>query len=109
MPLCGTKLSSFGIVVSAWGAAQLSLIGLLLHFRSVAFVEDLRLPKQRYDSAEEFFSDLNSRYDQSAINCWTAALIYVGTFCVSSLTYYLNVRTKEVPLEPLENFASINT
>ena len=41
MPLCGTKLSSFGIVVSAWGAAQLSLIGLLLHFRSVAFVEDL--------------------------------------------------------------------
>ena len=42
MPLCGTKLSSFGIVVSAWGAAQLSLIGLLLHFRSVTFVEDLR-------------------------------------------------------------------
>ncbi len=43
MPLCDAKLSSFGIVFSAWGAIQLSLTGLLLNNRSVAFVDDIRL------------------------------------------------------------------
>jgi hypothetical protein len=107
MPLCGTKLSSFGIVVSLWGIAQLSLTGFLFHQRALAFIEDVKLPKPSYSSAEELFNDLELGYDRSAINCWVAALLYLATFVVSAQQYYMNVRVSEVPSERFTNFASI--
>jgi ribonuclease kappa len=75
--------------------------------RSVAFIEDVAL-KTDYNSASELANDLEVRYDQSALNCWVAAIIYLATLCISAQQYYMNVRTCEVPSVPFQNFASIN-
>ncbi len=70
----------------------------------------LRLPKAHYNSSEEYLTDLGNGYDQSAVNCYTAAVLYLVTFFVSAAVHYVShVRTREVPAEPLENFASINS
>ena len=53
-------------------------------------------------------ADLEARFDASALNCWIAALIYLGTLALSAAAFYANSRVGEVPKEPLENFASIN-
>ena len=50
MPLCGTRLASFGIVLSLWGAVQLSLTGLALSGRSVAFIDDIAPSAEYADS-----------------------------------------------------------
>ena len=56
----------------------------------------------------QLLTDIEARYDASALNCWIAALIYLGTLAVSTAAFYANSRAGEVPKEPLENFASIN-
>ena len=43
MPFCGPKLSLCGVVLSAWGIVQLSLMGIFFYIRSVALIEDLPL------------------------------------------------------------------
>jgi len=107
MPICGTKLASFGIVISLWGAVQLSLTGLALSGRSIAFIDDVA-PSEEYTDSAKLLTDLEARYDASALNCWIAALIYLGTLAISAAAFYANSRVGEVPKEPLENFASIN-
>ena len=43
MPLCGPKLSLCGVVISAWGILQLSLMGVFFYIHSVALIEDIPL------------------------------------------------------------------
>lgn len=98
MVVCGPKVSIFGLVLSIWGIVQLSLIGLLLHSRSVAFVEDIGLPED-LTSAEELANSLDVKYEQGALNCWIAALMYVATLCVSVQQYWMNERVVEIKAE----------
>ena len=47
MPLCGPKLSLCGVVISAWGILQLSLMGVFFYIHSVALIEDIPLEVSR--------------------------------------------------------------
>ena len=95
--LCGLKLSSFGLILSAWGIIQLSLTGLFFQFRAVALVEDV--PLERDPNPDILYQRLEVGYQQNAVNCWVAALLYFVTFCVSAQQYWMNKRVEEIPSE----------
>ncbi|XP_053688769.1 ribonuclease kappa-like [Sabethes cyaneus] len=92
MPVCGTKLSILGMVISIWGIVQLFLLGFLYQNRAVALVEDL--PKSMldkvYNSSEEFYEEADRTFDDYTFQCWTAACLYVVTLLFSSYQYYAN-------------------
>ena len=92
MPLCGPKLSLCGVVISAWGILQLSLMGVFFYIRSVALIEDINL-KEEYSSMKELRTDMDKGYVQNAQNCWIAALLYLVTLCFSAQQFWMNSRT----------------
>ena len=93
---CGLKLSIFGIVLSAWGILQLSLMALAFYKNSVAMAKDL--PDKTFTDALEvsrgnitkMVDTMNSMYEQQAINCAVAAGLYVLTFLVSLHQFWIN-------------------
>ena len=99
MVICGPKASTFGLVLSIWGILQLAVTGLLLHHRSVAFVEDLNLNQTVFQSPQDLYNELDYKYNQGALNCWIAALMYVATLCVSVQQFWMNERVTEIKSE----------
>lgn len=93
MPLCGPKLSLCGVVLSAWGIVQLSLMGLFFYTNSVALVEDLPLQSKEYEDESLLLKDMEAGYTQNALNCWIAALLYLVTLCVSVQQFWMNNRS----------------
>ena len=49
-----------------------------------------------FHSSDELLSSIEVKYEQSALNCWIAALLYVATFCVSAQQFWANNRVKTV-------------
>jgi len=92
MPLCGPKLSLCGVILSAWGIVQLSLMGIFFYIQSVALVEDIPL-KEEYTDLPQLMTDMEAGYHQNALNCWIAALLYLVTLCVSVQQFWMNNRT----------------
>ena len=92
MPLCGPKLSLCGVVLSAWGIVQLSLMGVFFYINSVALIEDIPLPKEEYDNIKDLRRDIDMGYVQNAQNCWIAALLYLVTLCFSAQQFWMNSR-----------------
>ena len=102
MPLCGPKLSTFGLVISIWGIVQLAITGVLFHNRSVAFIEDISLDDESIFSLktkDQVINDINIRYDTSALNCWIAALMYVATLCISAQQFWSHGKTLDINAE----------
>ena len=95
MPLCGPKLSAFGLVLSIWGIVQLALTGVLFHNRSVALIEDVFL-EESYNSKSQLLLDIDTRYDASALNCLIAALMYIVTLCVSAQQFWKHGKSLEI-------------
>ncbi|XP_055537721.1 ribonuclease kappa-B-like [Wyeomyia smithii] len=95
MPVCGTKLSVLGMVISVWGILQLCLLGFMYQNRAVALVEDF--PKSMldkvYNSSGEFYAEADQKFDDYAFQCWIAAGLYVVTLLFSSYQYYANSQT----------------
>ena len=99
MVVCGPKASTVGLILSIWGILQLALTGLLLHQRSVAFVQDLNLNDTAFNSVAELNTEIDNKYQQGALNCWIAALMYVATLCVSVQQFWMNERVVEIKAE----------
>ena len=99
MVVCGPKASTVGLILSIWGILQLALTGLLLHQRSVAFVHDLNLNDAAFNSVAELNAEIDNKYQQGALNCWIAALMYVATLCVSVQQFWMNERVVEIKAE----------
>merc|ERR1711874_190999 len=93
MPLCGPKLSLCGVVLSAWGILQLSMMGIFFYIRSVALIEDIKLKEEPYTDIGVLKRDIENGYNQNALNCWIAALLYLITLCVSAQQFWMNSRT----------------
>jgi len=91
MPLCGPKLSLVGCVLSAWGVAQLALMGVFFWTKSVALVEDIPL-EPSYKDEVTLRNDMEAGFQQNALNCWVAALLYLVTLLFSVSQFYLNNR-----------------
>ena len=75
MVVCGPKASTVGLILSIWGILQLAVTGLLLHQRSVAFVQDLDLNDAAFNSPSELSTELDNKFQAGALNCWIAALM----------------------------------
>jgi len=94
MAICGPKLSLAGCIISAWGIVQLSLMGIFFWIHSVALVEDLSVKEPgEYDSKEAFVTAMEGSYNQNAMNCWIAALLYLVTLCISAQQFWMNNRS----------------
>ena len=83
MVVCGPKASTVGLILSIWGILQLAVTGLLLHQRSVAFVQDLDLNDAAFNSPSELSTELDNKFQAGALNCWIAALM-VTFMCPSA-------------------------
>jgi ribonuclease kappa len=92
MAICGPKLSLAGCIISAWGIVQLSLMGIFFWIHSVALVEDLSL-KEEYPDSNSLVNAMEAGYQQNAMNCWIAALLYLVTLCVSAQQFWMNNRS----------------
>jgi len=80
-----------GVILSAWGIIQLSLMGIFFYIQSVALVEDI--PLRRSTLSCPLINDMEAGYHQNAQNCWIAALLYLVTLCVSVQQFWMNNRT----------------
>ena len=92
MAICGPKLSLCGVIISAWGIVQLSLMGVFFYTNSVALVEDVPM-EEEYSNEHDMITDLEAGYQQNALNCWIAALLYLVTLCVSVQQFWMNNRS----------------
>ena len=45
------------------------------------------------------FNEIENKYEQGALNCWIAALMYVATLCVSVQQFWMNERIVEIKAE----------
>jgi ribonuclease kappa len=97
MPLCGLKFSACCAVLSTWGVLQLAITGLLLYTKSLAFIDDIEVDLNRQGgwTANQLLSALDAGYEQSALNCWIAALLYLATLCVSAQQYWANSQQED--------------
>lgn len=68
-------------------------MGIFFYCKSVALVEDLPLEGKTFANAEEFYFEVNKGFQQNAINCWIAAILYVVTLGFSGYQFYLNSRS----------------
>jgi len=92
MAICGPKLSLVGVILSAWGIVQLSLMGVFFYTKSVALIEDVPL-EEEYESGAKLITDMETGFQQNALNCWIAALLYLVTLCVSVQQFWMNNRS----------------
>jgi len=92
MAICGPKLSLCGVVLSAWGIVQLSLMGVFFYTKSVALIEDVPL-EEEYENEQTLITDMETGFQQNALNCWIAALLYLVTLCVSVQQFWMNNRS----------------
>merc|ERR1712050_753820 len=88
MPICGQKSSMCCLVLSIWGLVQLTITGALIYIGSPAFVEDIPLSESENWSPQEWATHLHAGFQQSALNCWIAALLYLVTLCFSSHQFW---------------------
>ncbi|KAJ8977027.1 hypothetical protein NQ317_013476 [Molorchus minor] len=92
MPVCGPKLSLCGLIISAWGIVQLSLMGVFYYIGAVALAEDIPEPEYEGD-LNKFYAEVDKGFTQNAYNCWIAALLYLITLAISAHQFWANNRS----------------
>jgi len=68
MAICGPKLSLCGVIISAWGIIQLSLMGVFFYTNSVALIEDIPL-EEEYNTEGELRSAMDAGFQQVSLIC----------------------------------------
>nr|CAH7742226.1 unnamed protein product [Callosobruchus chinensis] len=95
MPICGPKCSLCGIIISAWGIVQLTLMGVFYYIGAVALAEDI--PEVEFSGdikdLNQFYAKMDSGFQQNALNCWIAALLYLITLAFSAHQFWANNRS----------------
>ena len=92
---CGLKISVFGIVLSAWGMIQLSLMALAFYYNNIALIKDLSLDDEKLfldarGNITKVRDTLNTKYEEQALNCGIAAGLYALTLLVSLHQFWTN-------------------
>ena len=96
MVLCGSKVSTCCTLLSVWGLVQLGVTGLCFYMKSPALVEDI--PFREHEgvlTSSEMMTRLHNGYQQSALNCWIAALLYLVTLTISAHQLWSNKQSQE--------------
>lgn len=82
--LCGVKRSIFCTLVSVWGIIMLGVMGGLLSYKSIAFIEDIPVEEfEQHNGIENFYTEQDHKFDMAANNCYIAVVMYAVTFVVS--------------------------
>lgn len=82
--VCGVKRSIFCTLVSVWAVIMLAIMGLLLQYKSIAFIEDIPVEESDHRlGIEGFYQEQDHKYDMAANNCYIATGMYAVTFVVS--------------------------
>ncbi len=66
-------------------------MGVFFYTNSVALVEDIPL-NETYATEHELRKDLETGYQQNALNCWIASLLYLVTLLISVQQFWMNNR-----------------
>ncbi|ESO91552.1 hypothetical protein LOTGIDRAFT_233363 [Lottia gigantea] len=86
-PICGPKLSAYCSILSVWGIVMLGLLGLFFQIRSPTLIEDI--PLENWNGT---YSEAVEKFEQTAMNCWIAAGIYVVLFIFSFVQQRMHSR-----------------
>uniref|UniRef100_A0AAF5DPY3 Uncharacterized protein n=1 Tax=Strongyloides stercoralis TaxID=6248 RepID=A0AAF5DPY3_STRER len=81
-PLCGPKLSTFLMLISAWGVVFLGILGVFFYTQAVTLFPDLHFSEEGGVSEGPSDTDIEVKYSEKATQCWIAAGMYVVTFIV---------------------------
>jgi len=108
--ICGPKLSTCGLLLSIWGVLQLGIMALLFHFKSVAFIEDIKVNETEGMSPDELSDELDKAYANTAKNCLITTLCYVFTLALSAHQFWINSKASgsshSAPPSPSNNYRS---
>jgi len=89
--VCGPKLSICCSLVSIWGIVMLAIVGVLMSSQSAAFLEDIpKFPET--NSTEALAKALRESYNQGALNCYGAAVLYVACLLFCGVQVFFNMR-----------------
>jgi len=88
--ICGPKLSLCGLLLSIWGILQLGLMSLLFYFRSVAFVEDLKVEETDGMNGDQLYQEIDKAYGDAARNCLITTACYGFTLLLSAHQFWVN-------------------
>ncbi|KAK3103426.1 hypothetical protein FSP39_019119 [Pinctada imbricata] len=89
-PVCGPKLSVCCTILSVWGIVMLALMGVFYQIHSVALFEDIPLNHTKWEEDNFPLEDVHKAYEQTGLNCFIAAGIYVLFFFFSCWQQRLN-------------------
>ncbi|KAK6184080.1 hypothetical protein SNE40_002198 [Patella caerulea] len=89
-PFCGPKLSAYCSILSVWGVVMLGFLGLFFQLRSPTLIEDI--PLEEWAANNHTFEYAKEKYQQTAMNCWIAAGIYVVLFFISFIQQRMHSR-----------------
>jgi len=67
MPFCGYKLSICCSLLSVFAVVMLSVLGILFHFKSVTFIEDLSLEEENFENLDQLISTANVKYHNAVL------------------------------------------
>ena len=82
--ICGVKRSIFCTLVSTWAIIMLAIMGGLLSYKSLSFVEDIAVEEfEQTQGIQVFYKEQDHRFDVAANNCYIALIMYGVTFLVS--------------------------
>lgn len=83
--LCGAKRAVLCTIISIWAMIMLAIMGVLLSYKSLAFIEDLAVEGFviKPDTMNALYKDQDEKYDMAAKNCFVALAMYGATFLIS--------------------------
>ncbi|OWF51915.1 Ribonuclease kappa [Mizuhopecten yessoensis] len=91
-PICGPKLSVCCTVVSIWGIIMLALLGVFFQIHSPALFEDIPVDEIEWKRLNYSMEYVHEKYEQTALNCFIAAGIYILFFFFSCCQQRMHAR-----------------
>lgn len=84
MRICGPKLAAYGVLLGIWGSIMLTLLGLFFFSGTPILAEDIAVSNWN-DELE-----IARAFSNNGMNCWGAALVYVGVLALSLQQLWMN-------------------
>jgi ribonuclease kappa len=99
-PICGPKLSLCCTVISIWGIIQFILLGIFFFVQAVPLLDDFKIINPNLTDINAFNSQLKHAYQERAINCWIAAVLYVALLIFTGIQFKQHLSKSSTPNVP---------
>ncbi|KAK3753875.1 hypothetical protein RRG08_006262 [Elysia crispata] len=91
-PILGPKCSAYYMIISVWGVVMLVLMGIFFQIRSPSLFEDINVDEEAWAKHNMNLEFVKSSYEDNAVNCWIAAVLYAVLFVFSFIQQRMNAR-----------------